>query len=163
VGGNFYLGYSWGKNEGSNNYSTNTSESKSHYSYVGLGPFARVYLGELSNKGMPYAQIGGSITFYPGYKGDYKNNTGTEYTYNYSNYHPWSAYGQFGYEHFINSVIGIHYYLSYTYSHYKYTTTYDYPSLPDDVYHYESHSSQIGFGVGLQVHLNCSEKNKARK
>jgi hypothetical protein len=160
VGSYVTLGYSTSNSDNSSTGSSATSENKSHYAYFGLSPFARFYFGDNKSKGMPFAQVNAGITFYPGYKGEYKPSTGTGYTYEYKKYHPLSFGAQFGYEHFINPVIGIQYYIGYSYSKYKYDTFYDYPSTPDQTYFYESSSHNINFGVGLQIHLDCDKKKK---
>ena len=155
------IGVSNSNSENSSNASTNTSKSNSHYFYFGVGPFARFYLGKLNSKGMPYAQVGGSITFYPGYKGDVEyTNTTNNYDYNYSGYHPFGAYVQFGYEHYFNQIIALHYFLSYNYSRYEYTTKYHFTTPPDYETHNEGHSNSIGFGIGLQIHLECNKPKK---
>lgn len=154
------LGYSTSNYENSSTGGSVTSESKSNYSYFGIGPFGRYYFGDNKSKGMPFAQVNANITFYPGYKGEYTPGTGTGYKYEYKKYHPLSFGAQFGYEHFINPVIGIQYYLGYSYSKYKYDTFYDYPSSPDVTYFYESSSHNINFGAGLQIHLDCDKKKK---
>lgn len=160
IGSYVTLGYSTSNSDNSNTSSPGTSESKSHYSYFGLGPFGRFYFGGNKGKGMPFAQVNAGITFYPGYKGEYKPSTGTGYTYEYKKYHPLNFGAQIGYEHFVNSVIGIQYYAGYSYSKYKYDTFYDYPSSPDVTYFYESSNHNINFGVGLQIHLDCDKKKK---
>lgn len=160
IGTYFTLGYYHSKNDNSNNVSTATSESKSSYGSFGLGPFGRFYFGDNKGKGMPWAEVNAGISFYPGYKGEYTPSTGTGYKYEYKKYHPWNAGVKVGYEHFINSVIGIQYYVGYSYSQYKYDTFYDYPSIPDVTYAYKSNSSNINFGVGLQIHLECNKKKK---
>ena len=109
---------------------------------------------------MPYAEVGAAINFYPGYKGEYIPGTGTGYTYDYEDYHPWSASAELGYEHFLNSFIGLQYYIAYSYYKYKYNTVYHTPSLPDASYFAEGHTNSITFGVGLKVHLDCARKKK---
>ncbi|MGQ0738200.1 MAG: hypothetical protein ACT4OJ_03995 [Bacteroidota bacterium] len=160
VGSYVTLGYSTSNSDNSNTSSSATSESKSHYAYFGLSPFARFYFGGNNSKGMPFAQLNAGITFYPGYKGEYKPSTGTGYTYEYKKYHPLNFGAQFGYEHFINSVIGLQYYIGYSYSKSKYDTFYDYPSSPDFTYFYEGSNHNINFGAGLQIHLACDKKKK---
>ena len=160
IGTYFSLGFYHSKNDNSNNISTATSTNKSSYGSFGLGPFARFYFGDNKGKGMPWTEVNTGISFYPGYKGEYTPSTGTGYKYEYKKYHPWNAGVKVGYEHFINPTIGIQYYVGYSYSQYKYDTFYDYPSIPDVTYEYKSNSSNINFGVGLQVHLMCTKKGK---
>ena len=162
VGPGISIGVYNGNSTNSSSANSNTSKSNSHYFYFGVGPFARFYLGKLSSKGMPYAQVGGSITFYPGYKGDasYSNSPTSDYDYNYSGYHPFGAYVQFGYEHYFNQIIALHYYIAYNYSRYEYTTKYHSATPPDTEYHNEGHSNNIGFGIGLQIHLECNKSKK---
>jgi hypothetical protein len=160
IGTYFNLGYFSNKYENSNNNNTNTSESKNSNASVGLGPFARFYFGGNGGKGMPFAEANVGISFYPGYKGEYIPNTGTGYTYTYNNYRPFNAGARIGYEHFLNSFVGLQYYVGYNHSSYDYEYTYDFPSSPDQTYTYKSSSNSITFGVGLQVHLDCKKKDK---
>jgi len=160
IGTYFTLGYNTSKYDNSYNYSTNTSTSKYNNASFGLGPYGRFYFGDNKGKGMPWAEVNAGINFYPGYKGEYTPSTGESYKWEYKKYHPFNAGVKIGYEHFINSVIGIQYYIGYNYNKYKYDTFYDYTSIPDVTYTYESSSSNINFGVGLQIHLECNKKNK---
>lgn len=157
-----YLGISFyhSKNDGSNTISTSTSESKYSSTYVSVGPFGRFYFGNNKSKGMPYAQINGGINFYPSYSGEYTPSTGISYKYDFDKYSSWSAGAQLGYEHFINQVIGLQYYIGYGYSYYKSTTMYDYSSGTDYSYSSKSTSHGINFGAGLQIHLECTKKKK---
>lgn len=160
IGTYFNIGFYSSKYDNSNNYSSNTSTSKSSYVSFGLSPYGRFYFGDNKGKGMPWAEVNAGISFYPGYKGEYTPSTGTGYKYEYQKYHPLNGGVKVGYEHFINSNIGIQYFVGYNYSNYKYNTVYDYPSSPDITYTYKSSSSSINFGVGLNIHLECNKKGK---
>jgi hypothetical protein len=160
IGTYLSIGYYSSNYDNSNNYNTNTSKSKSSYLSLGVGPFGRFYFGGNKGKGMPFAEVNAGISFYPGYKGEYTPSTGTGYTYKYEKYSPWNAGAKFGYEHFINSVIGLQYYVGYTYNKYKYNTAYDYATGTDPTYTYKSSSNNISFGAGLQIHLDCKKDKK---
>jgi hypothetical protein len=120
-----------------------------------VGPFGRFYFGGIDGKGAPYVLINAGISFYPSYSGSYKPSTGSAYDYSYKKYTSWNAGIQLGYEHFINSTIGIQYYVGYTYRYYKTTSETDYTSGTGTDYtsDYLSKRNGISFGVGLQIHL----------
>ena len=112
------------------------------------------------------------------------NSSGTKYTYKYKKYSSWNAGAQIGYEHFLNSAIGLQYYLGYSFSHYQTISEYDYPTGTDYTYDSQlaaqrpsaasharilgrgiclrgkSNSNGISFGVGLQIHLDWLNKKK---
>jgi len=159
IGASVGLYYYSGKNDNSNTGSAFTSESKSHNFYVGLSPFGRIYFGGNSN-GSPFAEINPGVSFYPGYKGTYRPSTGNGYEYSYDKYTAWNGGVKIGYEHFINPVIGIEYYIGYNYSHYNYDVFYNFDTGTDYTTTYKSNSSNINFGAGLMIHLECNKKKK---
>jgi hypothetical protein len=120
-----------------------------------VGPFGRFYFGGIDGKGTPFVQISAGISFYPSYSSKYTPSTGSAYDYSYKKYSSWEASIQLGYEHFINSVIGLQYYVGYHYRYYKTTGETDYTSGTSTDYTSDSLSKRNGivFGVGLQIHL----------
>jgi len=160
IGTSFGLSYYNSKSDNSNTTTTNTYESKYHYVYFSLGPYGRFYLGKNNGKGMPFVQLNAGISLYPGYKGEYNPSTGTGYTYETEDYHPLYAGVQFGYEHFLNTVLGLQYYIGYSYSHSDYNTVYHYPSSPDISYNNTNNNHNINFGVGLVLHFECTKKKR---
>ena len=110
---------------------------------------------------MPFVQAGASIQFYPGYESEASTSTGsTAYKITYENYHPWSLYGRVGYEHFINTVIGLQYYIGYSHSAYKYDYTVDYTAGGTDYTAWaDSNGGSFIAGVGLLIHLT---RNKSK-
>ncbi|HKC36378.1 MAG TPA: outer membrane beta-barrel protein [Chitinophagaceae bacterium] len=153
------VGFSSSKNDNSNTATPATSESKYHSVYVSLYPYGRFYFGS-NSKGSPYAEVNAGVSFYPGYKGTYTPSTGSGYEYSYDKYTSWNAGFKIGYEHFINPVIGIQYYIGYNYSYYKYDLFYDYTSATDYTNTNKNTSSNINFGAGLAIHLACDKKKK---
>lgn len=162
VGSYLNLGYYNGTSNSGNSSSTVTSHSKSNNVYFTLGPSARLYLGKMNNKGMPYVWLGGGISFYPSDNGESYNSTDTyHYTYKTKNYFYWNIGPRVGYEHFFNEHTGLYYYIGYNYSKYKYKYEYDFSAGGTDYsYTYNSHSHNVSFGVGLQVHMTCDKKKK---
>ena len=156
-----YLGLSFSsyKTDNTNTTSTFTSKGKSHYVNLSLYPYARFYFGGKTN-GSPFAEVDAGTTFYPSYKGTYSPSTGTGYEYSYDKYNSWNAGLKIGYEHFINQLIGIEYYIGYSYSWYRYSQFYDYTTGTDYTYTYKNHSNNINFGAGLEIHLQCNKKKK---
>ena len=151
VGTYFALSYYHGKTD------YGTSENTFHYTYFSLGPYGRFYFGKNNGKGMPFVQLNAGISFYPGYKSEFKSPTGSSSSET-KDYHPLSAGAQFGYEHFMNAVIGIQYYIGYSYNHSDYKSVYHSPPNPDITYNYKNNSHTINFGVGLVIHLDCRKK-----
>ena len=120
------LSYYNSKSNSSNSSSSVTTNSKSNSVYFTLGPSARVYLGKMNGKGMPYAQVNTGLSFYPSDNGESSNSSNTyHYTYKTKNYFSWNVGPRFGYEHFFNERIGLHYYIGYSYTKYKYKYEYD--------------------------------------
>jgi hypothetical protein len=158
------LGLSYYNSESNSGNSTTviTSTSESNSFYFSAGPFARLYLGKMNNKGMPYVQLNTGLAFYPSDNGEAYNSTDTyHYTYKTKNYFNWSVGPRLGYEHFFNESIGLHYYIGYSYNKSKYKYEYDFTQGGSDYsYDYETDSHNVNFGVGLQVHLDCSKKRK---
>jgi hypothetical protein len=146
------------KSDNSSTGSSTTYEYKTSYFYVGVGPFARFYLMSKNPKGAPYIQVNTGLNFYPGYKSTYTPNTGTGYKVTYDKYTSWNAGAAVGYEHFLNAVIGFFYTLGYSYNHNNYEYTYDYVSGTDFTGKSESHSHNITFAVGLNIHLQSLKK-----
>lgn len=128
-------------------------ENKYSYFYIGIGPFARFYLNNTNPKGAPFVQINTGLNFYPGYKSTYTPTSGIGYTSKYDSYTSWNAGAQLGYEHFLNSVIGLFYTLGYSYYHTNstYLTTYTNATTYSSTN--KTHSSNINFEIGLNVHL----------
>jgi hypothetical protein len=160
VGAGVTIGPYSSKNESSSTGSSATSESKTTYVYVGIGPFARFYLNNNNPKGAPYIHVNAAINLYPGYKNEYTSSGGTAYTYTYDKYSSWNAGVAIGYEHFLNSVIGFYYALGYAYSSYNTTAMLDYTSGSGTDYttdqDYNSHN--INVNVGLAIHLASLKK-----
>jgi hypothetical protein len=156
LGINFYSS----KTDNSNSTTTATAESKYHSVTFNISPYGRLYFGDNKGKGMPYVQINTGLTFYPSDQGTYTPSTGTGYTYKTKKYLGVNAGFNIGYEHFINNIIGLQYYVGYGYTHYKYDYFYDFTSGTDYTYTYTSNSSNINFGVGLNIHLTCKKKDK---
>ena len=154
------MSYSSGSYDSSNTAYTSTSESSYHQLYVSVGPFARFYFGNSNGKGMPFVYINTGTSFYPDHSSTYSNSSGTKYTYKYKKYSSWNAGAQIGYEPFLNSAIGLQYYLGYSFSHYQTTSEYDYPTGTDYTYDSKSNSNGISFGVILQIHLDWLNKKK---
>lgn len=161
-----YLGLSFynSKYDNSNTTSTSTSTSKSHYVVFSAGPYVRYYFPD-KNKGKgngnAYVNFSPSISFYPSDGGTVTYNTsGNNYSYKSKNYVSWSANLNFGYEHYISEVIGLQYYIGYTYGHYSYKYDYDFVTGTDYTSKYENTSSNINFGAGLNIHLVCNKKKK---
>lgn len=140
-------------------YTGSTATGTDKYSYVGtnIGPFVRLYFGDNNGKGMPYVQFNAGIALYPLYSGTYTPSSGSAYTYKYDSYSSWNVGLQIGYEHYLNPFIGLQYYVGYSFSHYKYTTAYDYATGTDYTYTSSNGSHGIDFGVGLQIHLGGSK------
>ena len=159
IGTSLGLGFSSSKNENSSSGSTMTSVNKSHTMYVSLSPFGKFYFGGNRGKGMPFTEVNAGINFYPAYKGTSTFSNGG-YEFSYDSYNSWNASIGIGYEHFINEVIGIQYFLGYNYSYSKYDTFFDYSSGTDYTYTNKNNLSYINFGVGLEIHLVCSKKKK---
>jgi hypothetical protein len=154
------LGYYSGSSDNSNTAYTSTSESSSHQLYFSLGPFVRYYFGNSGGKGMPFIYIYAGTSFYPDYTSTYSTNTGYSYTYKYKKYSTWNAGAQIGYEHFLNSAIGLQYYVGYSFSHYQQTSEYDYKTDTDYTYDSKSNNHGISFGVSLQIHLDWLNRKK---
>ncbi|HEY6063353.1 MAG TPA: hypothetical protein VIV35_07070 [Chitinophagaceae bacterium] len=163
VVGTYLSLYYYHSNSNSGNSSTAvTSNSNSNSLYFTLGPSARLYLGKNNGKGMPYVSLLTGLSFYPSDNGEASNSTNTyHYTYKTKNYFSWNIGPRFGYEHFFNQSLGLHYYIGYNYNKYKYKYDYDYSVGGTDYsYTYNSHSHNVTFGVGLQMHLDCEKKKK---
>jgi hypothetical protein len=156
------IGFSSSKTIGSNTTTSNTSTSKSSYFYASIGAYGRFYLGKASTKGMPFVQAGTGITFYPGYDNEVTYSTGIgNYNVKYESYTPWFVYGRAGYEHFINTIIGLQFYIGYSHSDSQYDYTVDYDSGGGDYTGYsESNGGNFQFGAGLLIHLTCDKKKK---
>jgi hypothetical protein len=161
IGAEVDLSINTSKSNGSESPGAATSTSKTNYAGVGLSPFGRLYFSE-NKTGSPFAQIDGGIMFYPGYKTTYSNSGGTEYTAEYKNYHPIHLGARVGYEHFINTVVGIEYYLGYQHSFYNYDYFVDYKGATGTDYSssYKSNSGNLTFGAGLVIHLACGNTVK---
>lgn len=160
VGTSCSLSYSSSSYDNSYTEDASTSESSYHQLYFSLGPFVRFYFGKSGGKGMPFIHIYTGTSFYPDYSSTYSNSYGTKYTYRYKKYSVWNAGAQVGYEHFLNSAIGLQYYVGYSFSHYNTTSEYDYPTGTDYSYDSKSNYHGISFGVGLQIHLDWLNRNK---
>lgn len=156
------LSYYNGKSHSGNSTTTTTSTSESNSLYFSMGPYARMYLGKSNSKGMPYVQLNTGLSFYPSDNGEAFNSTNTyHYTYKTKNYFVWNLGPRFGYEHFFNENLGLHYYIGYNYTNGKYKYEYDYSVGGTDYsYDYNYHTHNVTFGVGLQMHLDCSKKRK---
>ena len=160
VGTSCSLSYYSGSSDNSNTAYTSTSESSYHQLYFSVGPFVRYYFGNSGGKGMPFIYIYAGTSFYPDYTSTYSTNTGYSYTYKYKKYSPWNAGAQIGYEHFLNSAIGLQYYVGYSFSHYQQTSEYDYKTDTDYTYDSKSNNHGISFGVSLQIHLDWLNRKK---
>jgi hypothetical protein len=154
------LSYSSSSNDNSNTAYESTSESSYHSLYFSVGPFVRYYIGKNNGKGMPYVHVNVGTSFYPDYSSSYSSSSGSEYTYRYKKYSTWNAGLQIGYEHFVNSVIGLQYYLGYSFSYYNTTSEYEYAAGTKYSYDSKSNNHGISFGVGLQIHLDWLNRNK---
>jgi hypothetical protein len=162
VGASIGLSYNNSESNSANSATVVTSSSESNSFYFSAGPFARLYVGKMNNKGMPYVQLNTGLAFYPSDNGEAYNSTDTyHYTYKTKNYFTWNAGPRIGYEHFFNESVGLHYYIGYSYSKSKYRYDYDFTQGGTDYsYDYETDSHNVNFGVGLQIHLDCSKKRK---
>jgi len=160
VGTSCSLYYSTSSYDSSNTAYTSTSESSYDSLSFSVGPFVRYYIGKNNGKGMPYVQVYAGTSFYPNYKGTYSSSSGYEYTYTYKKYSTWNAGVQIGYEHFVNSTIGLQYYVGYSFNYYNSTTEYDYAAGTKSSYDSKSNNHGISFGVGLQIHLDWLNRNK---
>src|SRR5690242_14582632 len=160
LGASVGLSYNHSSGSSGNSTTTVTSSSKANSLYFSLGPYGRLYLGKNNGKGMPYIQLNTGLSFYPSDDGEAFNSSNTyHYTYKTRKYFSWNLGPRFGYEHFFNESLGLHYYIGYNYSKYKYTYEYDYSVGGTDYsYTYDAHSHNIVFGVGLQMHLDCKKK-----
>ena len=156
------IGFYSSKSDGSSSTSSATSTTKYSYPYFSIGPFGRFYFGKLNEKGMPFGQVNFGITFYPGLETTYTYSGPSPYTQKtkYENYVPWNVGARLGYEHFLNNVIGIQYYIGYSHNSYDYDYEVNYTSGGGTDYtgHYESDAGSINFGAGLLIHLNCNKK-----
>jgi hypothetical protein len=97
------LGFGNSTSESHSSTSTNRFKSKSNNILLGVGPFGRFYFGKLNNRGMPFAEAGFQVSFYPEYKTISYTNGNRNYTTTNESYVPKSAGARFGYEHFLNS------------------------------------------------------------
>jgi outer membrane protein W len=158
VGTYFSLGLSSSHYKNSYTDSSFTSESDYSSVYFSLGPFGRYYFGDNGGKGRPFVHVNVGINLYPKYSGTYTPISGTGYNYKYKTYSSWNAGLQVGYEHFLNSHIGLQYYIGYSFSYSKYSYEYVYTSGSNYVYNYKYNSHGITLGVGLQIHLTKKEK-----
>ncbi|MBN1938748.1 MAG: outer membrane beta-barrel protein [Candidatus Aminicenantes bacterium] len=157
-----YLGVGFNSNRSSNTQTESDYESKSnsHSVYLSLGPFVRYYLGAPNAKRMPYIHAYISTSLYPSYGGHYETNSGYEYDYGYESYSYWGGGVQLGYEHFVNSAIGLQYYVGYSFSRYSYEYKYEYPDRDDQLSEYKSTSNGLTVGVGIQIHLDWLNRNR---
>ena len=162
LGASLGLSYYSSKSNSGNSSSTTTSTSDANSLYFSVGPYARLYLGKNNAKGMPYVQLNTGLSFYPSDNGEASNSTNTyHYKYKTKKYIALNLGPRFGYEHFFNENIGLHYYIGYNYSKYKYTYEYDYiVGGTDYSYEYDAHSHNVVFGVGLQIHMDCKKNRK---
>lgn len=162
LGTSLNLYYYTNKYNSGNSSTTVTSKSSSNGLSFSIGPTARMYLGKMNSKGMPYVSLMTGLSFYPSDNGEASNSSNTyHYTYKTKNYFSWNIGPRVGYEHFFNERIGLHYYIGYNYNKYKYKYDYDYTVGGTDYsYTYNSHSSNVAFGVGLQIHMDCEKKKK---
>jgi hypothetical protein len=154
------LGYSSQKYKNSNNYNTATSESQYSDVSFSLGPFARLYLGRNDGRGRLFVHVSAGFNLYPVYSYTYTPSSGTGYTQKYDKYFPWNASLRIGYEHYLNSAVGLEFYVGYTYYHSESTTTYDNTTGMDNSYTNKSSEHDIVFGVGIQIHLDALTKKK---
>jgi hypothetical protein len=160
AGGGVSFSYSHSKTESRSSTATSKTTGEGHTISAGLGPFARFYLGKLNDRGMPYAEVGLGITFYPGYKGSNESATpSNNYEYTYKSYALKSAAIRLGYEHFLNRSFGLQYSIGYVYSRTSYKVDYDYAMGSDFSSEYTSKGGSVAIAVGLALHLDC-EKTK---
>ncbi len=145
--------FSSNKSESKNSFSPGTDTGKYSALSIGLGPFVRLYFGNPNGKGRPYVQAGTSIALYPSYTSTYTQANGNGYTYKLDKYSSWQADITLGYEHYLNPVIGLYYYVGYLYSRYTSDYTYDYVVGSDYSYKNKESGSAFEFGLGLQIHL----------
>ncbi len=153
------IGISHGKVE----YFNSATLSKTHNSvYVNISPYGRYYFNIGNNKkGMPFTEVNAGINFYPGYKEILSFNGGrTEESYD--GYSSWNVGARIGYEHLINEIIGILYYMGYSYSYSKFDILFNYSGPPANTSSImlKNHSNNIIFGVVLQIHFACAKKKK---
>jgi hypothetical protein len=160
LGTSLSISYGTSRYENSYTESDYTSKSDSHSLYLSIGPFVRYYLGAPNAKRMPYVHVSAGTSLYPSYGGHYETSNDYEYDYSYKSYSSWNAGVQLGYEHFVNSVIGLQYYVGYSFSHYSYEYKYEYPDSPDYTSDYKSTSHGLNVGVGIQIHLDWLNRNR---
>jgi len=161
VAGTYFAAtFSTNKYKSSTTANSSTSESKSSYVYFSLGPFARFYLGQDNGKGRLFVHVSAGFSLYPVYTYTYTPSDGSGYTSKYEKYFPWNLGLRIGYEHYLNTTIGLEFYIGYTYTHSKYDNAYDYPTAEDYTYNYASNDNGITIGAGLQIHLDSLLKKK---
>jgi len=160
VGAAVGMSFSTSKGDYSNTGSANVSKTKSHYTNFSFGPQIRYYFGTPGSKGQPWVETSAGISTNPGKS----ENTNTMIASGYENdsrSNNWNAGANLGYSHFINSSIGLQYFIGYR--HYHYSSNTDVKPNPGAAYSYEttSNTNNINFGVGLQIHIpSASVKNK---
>lgn len=160
VGSSLSISYGSSGSEGSYTESEATSESSSSSIYMSIGPFVRYYFGDVNPRKMPYVHAYLGTSLYPVYSGHYENSGGTEYDYSYTRYSSFNGGIQVGMERFLNSAIGLQYYIGYSFSHSSYEYDYDYEDGSDYSYDYKSTSHGLSVGIGIQIHLDWLNRNR---
>ena len=151
VGGGVSISFYQSKSKSSNTSSSSTSENTYTQPSVYISPYARYYFGG-SEKGMPFAQVNVQYGIYGGKSksttsGGSSSETATKPK------GDWNAGATFGYEHFVNSHVGLYASIGFNYG--KSKTLYEYRPSTGTGYDYTSEYSRfyIPVNVGLQVHL----------
>jgi hypothetical protein len=160
IGTYFDLDFYSSKHNSSSTSSSDTAVTKSNSLYFSLGPFARFYLGQDNGKGRLFVHVSVGFSLYPVYSYTSTPSSGTGSTEKYDKYFPWNAGLKIGYEHYLNPVIGLEFYVGYTYYHSDSSYTYDYATGPHTTYTYKSNEHDFVFGAGLQIHLETLTKKK---